>query len=142
MSVRELMFDADGIGASAKFKTSENTSLFLSGKKFDYSVPFRPVENVDAANLVTVSRLSLINSLIDHRASVSFSIDRGLKNWEIDFTTWEGVLAGSRTNSLTLRFLTPMTDKTDVEFGLGYDDSELYGDVTFFSLYLYFYGAD
>lgn len=142
VSVRELMFDADGIGASAKFRTSENTSLFLSGKKFDYSVPFRPVENVDAANLVTVSRLSLINSLIDHRASVSFSIDRGLKNWEIDFTTWEGVLAGSRTNSLTLRFLTPMTDKTDVEFGLGYDDSELYGDVTFFSLYLYFYGAD
>lgn len=142
VSVRELMFDADGIGASAKFKTSENTSLFLSGKKFDYSVPFRPVENVDAANLVTVSRLSLINTLIDHRASVSFSIDRGLKNWEIDFTTWEGVLAGSRTNSLTLRFLTPMTDKTDVEFGLGYDDSELYGDVTFFSLYLYFYGAD
>ncbi len=35
----------------------------------------------------------------------------------------------------------PMTDKTDIEFSLGYDRSELYGDVTFFSLFLYFYGG-
>jgi len=32
--------------------------------------------------------------------------------------------------------------ESDIEFGLGQDDSELYGDVAFFSLYLYFYGAD
>jgi hypothetical protein len=114
----------------------------LAGKKYDYSVPFRPVENVDAASLVTVSRLSLINTLVDHRASVSLGIDQGLKRWEIDVATWEDVIAGSRTNSVTLRYLMPMADKSDIEFSLGYDDSDLYGDVTFFSLYLYFYGAD
>ena len=105
-------------------------------------MPFRPVENADAARLLSVSRLSLINTIIDHRASVSLGIDQGPRYWEIDFTTWEGVIDRSRTNSTTLRFLTPMTDKTDIEFGLGYDDSELYGDVAFFSLYLYFYGAN
>jgi hypothetical protein len=42
---------------------------------------------------------------------------------------------------VTLRLLTPLSEKTDIEFGLGYDDSDLYGDVTFFSVYLYFYGA-
>ena len=36
----------------------------------------------------------------------------------------------------------PDTTLTDIEFGLGYDDSELYGDVVFFSLYAYFYGAN
>lgn len=142
LTSRELQFDADGIGFAARFKTSDNTSLRLSGKKYDYSVPFRPVDNADAANLLSVSRLSLINSLIDHRANVSLGIDHGLKNWEIEFATWEDEIVGSRTNSFTLRFLTPMTDRTDIEFGLGYDDSELYGDVTFLSLYLYFYGAD
>ena len=142
LATREIQFDANGIGASARFQTSENTSLRFRGIKYDYSVPFRPVENVDAARLLSVSRLSLINSLVDHRASISLGIDQGQKHWEIDVTTWEGVIDRARTNSFTLRFLTPLSDRTDIEFGLGYDDSELYGDVTFFSLYLYFYGGN
>jgi len=141
-SAREIMFDADGLGASARFQMSESTSLRLAGIKYDYSVPFRPVENTDAADLLTVSRLSLINTLVDHRASLTLGIDQGLKRWEFDIATWEGVINGSRTNSATLRFLTPMGARTDIEFGLGYDESELYGDVMFFSLYLYFYGGN
>jgi hypothetical protein len=141
-SAREIMFDADGLGASARFQMSESTSLRLAGIKYDYSVPFRPVENTDAADLLTVSRLSLINTLVDHRASLTLGIDHGLKRWEFDIATWEGVINGSRTNSATLRFLTPMGARTDIEFGLGYDESELYGDVMFFSLYLYFYGGN
>ena len=141
LSSREIAFDADGLGMSLRFDTSENTSLRLRGIKYDYSVPFRPVENVDAARLLSVTRLSLINSLVDHRAGISFSIDQGLKNWEFDFSTWEGVIDRSRTRSYTVRYLAPMSNRTDIEFGLGYDDSELYGDITFFSLYLYFYGG-
>jgi hypothetical protein len=112
----------------------------LRGIKYEYSVPFRPVENIDAARLISVTRLSLVNSLVDHRAGVSLSIDQGLSNWDIDLSTWENVLDRSRTRSLTVRYLFPMTDQTDLELGVGYDDSELYGDVTFFSLYLFFYG--
>lgn len=137
---RRVMFDADGIGLSARIKTSENTSIRVRGMKYDYSVPFRPVENTDAAQLISVTRLSLINSLVDHRASLSLSIDHGLKNWDIDLSTWESIIARSRTNSLTVRYMMPMTDRTDIELGLGYDDSELYGDVTFFSVFLFFYG--
>jgi hypothetical protein len=137
---RLVMFDADGLGLAMRFKTSETTSIRLRGMKYDYSVPFRPVDNVDAARLVSVTRLSLINSLVDHRASLSLSIDQGLKNWDIDVSTWEGAIDRSRTNSLTVRYLMPMTDRTDIELGVGYDDSELYGDVTFLSVYLFFYG--
>lgn len=137
---RRVMFDADGFGASARIKTSQNTSLRLRGIKYDYSIPFRPVENVDAVRLISVTRLSLINTLVDHRASVSLSIDQGLKNWDIELSTWESILDKSRTRSLTVRYLMPMTDRTDIELGVGYDDSELYGDVTFFSLFLFFYG--
>ena len=140
LATRRVMFDADGFGLSARIKTSENTSIRLRGMKYDYSVPFRPVENIDAARLISVTRLSLINSLVDHRASLSLSIDQGLKNWEIDISTWESIIDRSRTRSLTLSYLLPMTDRTDIELGIGYDDSELYGDVTFFSLYLFFYG--
>lgn len=140
LASRRVMFDADGFGASARFNTSENSSLRLRGVKYDYSVPFRPVENVDAVRLISVTRLSLINTLVDHRASVSLSIDQGLKNWDIELSTWESILDKSRTRSLTVRYLTPMTNRTDIELGVGYDDSELYGDVMFFSLFLFFYG--
>jgi hypothetical protein len=139
---REFMFDADGIGVTARFQPSENTSLRIRGIKYDYSVPFRAIDSVDAARLLSVSRLSLINSLVDNRASVLLGVDKGDRRWEIDFSSWEGAIMRSRTNSITLRYLMPLTDKTDIEFGLGYDDSELYGGVTFLSLYLYFYGGN
>ena len=58
-----------------------------------------------------------------------------------DYATWKGALDQSRTRSYTIRYLRPVSMKTDVEIGIGYDDSDLYGDVTFFSLYLYFYGS-
>ncbi|MCH8248110.1 MAG: hypothetical protein IH913_00745 [Proteobacteria bacterium] len=46
----------------------------------------------------------------------------------------------AKTDSTTLRFLTPMGKKSDIEFGLGVDDSDTYGSVTLFSLFVYFYG--
>jgi hypothetical protein len=138
---RQLYFDADGFGVQARFETSETTNLRLRGIKYDYSVPFRPVENVDAARLLSVTRLSLINSLVDHRASLTLGIEAGDSVWEIDLMTWEGAISGSRTKSLTVRYLFPPSRRTDIELGLGYDDSELYGDVTFFSFYLFFFGG-
>jgi len=139
---RQIMFDADGLGATLRFDLGESTDLRLSAMKFDYSVPFRPIQDRDVVDLVSVSRLSLINSLDDHRASITLGLDRGLKRWEFDVATSEGAVAGARTNSYTLRYLMPMGDKSDIEIGLGYDDSEAYGEVTFLSLYLFFYGAD
>jgi hypothetical protein len=109
--------------------------------QYDYSVDFVPDENRDALRLVTVSRLGLINNLIDSRASVGFGLDVGPRRWELDLSTWEGALDQSRTRSVTLRLLTPISHQSDIEFGLGYDDSDLYGDVTFLSVYLYFYGT-
>ena len=140
-SVREFMFDADGIGLRARFELSDNVSMSLSGKSYDYSVDFVPAENTDVISLFSVTRLSLINSLISDRAALQLSVDQGLKRWEIDLATWEGEVDNSRTNSLTLRYLVPMSGKADIEFALGYDDSDLYGDITFFSVFIYFYGG-
>jgi hypothetical protein len=138
---REFAFDADGIGARVRYKFTDAFSMSVSGIKYDYSVDFRPDENRDAVSLITVSRLSLINNLIDNRASLDFALNAGLQRWELDFSTWKSVLDQSRTKSVTVSYLRPLSNKTDIEFGLGYDDSDLYGDVTFVSIYLYFYGS-
>ena len=36
---------------------------------------------------------------------------------------------------------TPVGERTDLELGIGYDDSELYGSLAFFSVFLFFYGG-
>ncbi len=138
---REFAFDADGLGLRVSFRVSENVSLGLAGMKYDYSINFRSDENRDAARLISVSRLSQINDLIDNRASISLGINRGLKSWGLDFSTWKGAIDQSRTRSVTIHYLMPFSDKTDIEFSLGYDASDVYGNVTFFSLFLYFYGG-
>lgn len=138
---REFAFDADGFGGRLRYKFTDRFSMSASAMQYDYNVNFRPGDNLDAVRLVTVSRLSLISSLIDSRASVDLNFDVGSGNWELDYTTWKGALDQSRTHSVTVLYLRPLTNRTDIEFGLGYDDSDLYGDVTFFSLYLYFYGS-
>ena len=136
-SVREFMFDADGIGLRARIDVSDNVRLSLAGKSYDYSVDFLPDENRDVARLFTVSRLSLINSLISSRASLALTIDRGLKSWELNFATWEGEIDRSRTNSFTVRYLTPIGNKTDIGtslsslFSFGVKSSRLSSEYTY-----------
>lgn len=139
---RTFMFDADGIGVTARIQVSESLSMSFAGRKYDYSVDFAPLENRDVINLISVSRLSLVNSLIDSRAGVVIALDQGLRRIELDISSSKGAVDYARTNSMTVRYLTPLGGKTDIEFSLGYDDSDTYGDVTFFSVFVYFYGGN
>ena len=134
-------FDALGLGGNVRLDIAKNASLFLSGIAYDYSIDLELDQNRPIAQLLSVSRLSLINSLIDYRAAVALGIDQKLSRWTFDVATWRGAVDQSRTYSTSLRFLTPVSDRLDIELGLGYDDSELYGEVTVFSIFLYFYGV-
>ena len=137
---REVEFHANGLGMSGKFRLGSTADLSFSGIDYDYNVNLRIDENRPILDYLSVSRLSLINSLIDYRARIGFGIDAGERRWSLDFATWKGEVDGRKTNSVTLRFITPLGDRSDIDFGLGVDDSEDYGSVTVFSFYLYFYG--
>jgi hypothetical protein len=139
---RTVEFDANGVGLTTRVELSDKASLSLSGMAYDYSVDFSLDRNRVILELLSFSRLGLINSLVDHRAFAALGIDAGDQRWQFELGTWEGEIDGSATTSATVRLLTPLGDETDIEFGLGYDDSELYGGVTFFSVFLYFYGGD
>jgi hypothetical protein len=138
---RTATFDANGVGISAGFDLSENVDLKFTGMKYDYSVDFSSQENRNVINILAISRLGLISSIIDHRARVSLGINHGSRRWEFDLSTWEGAIDGSRSRSASVSFLTPMSLRTDIELSVGIDDSELYGDVTFVSVFFYFYGG-
>lgn len=138
---RTATFDAQGIGLSGYFALSDRVGLNYYGIDFEYSVDLRTDRNQAILELLSFSRLSLINSLIDYSAGASLGVDAGQQRWMFEIGTWKGEVDGSVTNSATIRLLTPMGNKSDVEIGLGVDNSELYGTVTFLSVYLYFYGG-
>ena len=137
---QDFKFSADGLGLSARFELSESVDLSLSGINYSYDVDLRLDANRPILDYLSVSRLSLINSLIDYRARVGLGVDAGDQRWSLDVATWKGEVDGRKTNSVTLRFLTPLGKKGDVEFGLGVDKSRDFETVTLFSVFFYFYG--
>lgn len=138
---RRVRFDASGIGLSSRFELTDNVSLSLSGMDYDYSVNLSLDSNRDILELLSFSRLSLINSLVDYRVQATLGLEAGERRWQFDVGSWRGEADGGITRSMTVRLLTPLSGRSDIEFGLGADDSELYGTVTFFSVFVYFYGG-
>jgi hypothetical protein len=137
---RTVEFDAHGIGLTTRLELTESARLGFAGMAYDYSVDLRLDDNRAILDLLSFSRLSLINSLVDHSAFLTLGIDAGEQSWQLEAGTWQGAVDGGTTRSATLRFLTPIGRTSDVELGIGLDDSDLYGSVTFFSVFLYFYG--
>lgn len=138
---RVFRFDADGIGLTARVDFTEKLSLGLHAKDYDYGANLRLDRNRGLLDLLAFSRLSLINSLVDYRVGASLGVDTGKRYWRFEAATWKGETDGGTTRSATLRLTTPMSDRGDIEFGLGVDNSDLYGSVTFLSVFLYFYGG-
>ena len=140
-SSREVGFDAHGIGLTGRVGVGSRVHVYASGIAYDYSVDLSRAGQRDIADFLTASRLSLINSLVDYRAGIGLGIDLGLHHLTVDAARWKGAVAGSITDSYSLRWMAPLGVASDIEFGVGYDDSETYGEVLIFSLFLFFYGG-
>ena len=138
---RQVNFDANGFGLGARVDLSDRVDVRFKGMSYDYSVNLRLDPNRDIVNLISVTRLSLLNTLVDYRASLSLGIDFGLRRLEFEAAQWEGAVEGSTTNSYSVRMLLPIGRRNDIEFELGFDESENYGEVTVFSVLLYFYSG-
>lgn len=134
-------FDAEGVGVTTRLELTDSVSIGLSGMDYDYDVNLRLDSSRGLLELLSFSRLSLINSLVDYRAYATLTVKTGKSGWQFDLGTWQGEVDGGTTRSATIRYLNPLGDSSDIEFSLGLDDSELYGTVTFFSVFLYFYGG-
>lgn len=137
---QDFEFHADGAGLAARFELSPNVDLSFSGMSYDYDVNLKLAANRPIVDFLSVSRLSLLNSLTDYQARVSLGVDAGNNRWTFDFSKSKGEVDGRETDSATIRFLTPMGEASDIEFGLGVDRADNFGTVTLFSVFLYFYG--
>ncbi len=137
----ERSFSANGLGLSARLNLSDDVSVRASGMSYEYDVNLDVGETDRVVDLLTVSRLSLLSSLTDWRASVGLDIEFGLSRLSFDVSRWQGAIDEGDNYGATIGYLAPVSPRTDVEFRIGYDDSDLFGDVTILSVFVYFYGG-
>jgi hypothetical protein len=138
---RTVSFDATGVGATLRFDLGNDMDISVSGMDYDYSANLRLDRNRPLADLLSFSRLSLITSLVDYRVNATLGVAAGDRRWHLKVGTWKGEADRSDTRSATMSLLTPLGEKTDIEFALGLDVSELYGTVSFLSVFVYCYGG-
>ena len=138
---REAEFHADGWGMTNRVNVSERTTIRLSGMVYNYSRDIRIQPDIDALRFLSASRLSLINSLLDYRITAGVEYEFGLRSVDLSIGGWKTAVDQSRVASYAIGFLTPMSDRTDIEFRLSFDDSESFGNTTALTVYLYYFGG-
>lgn len=134
-------FTAAGRGLSARLNVSDTVTVYASGMEYDYSVPLQVQESDRIRRLILISRLSVLSSLVDWRVSGGIDIEVGEKVLGLDLSRWEGAVTGSSNDSVTLRFLTPVSKRVDMELSLGIDESEIFGDASIAGIRFYYYGG-
>nr|MDJ0911513.1 hypothetical protein [Woeseiaceae bacterium] len=66
----ERSFSANGLGLSTRLNLNDDISVRASGMSYEYDIDLDVGETDRVVDLLSVSRLSLLSSLIDWRASV------------------------------------------------------------------------
>ena len=138
---RKAEFHADGWGLTSRIQFSDRITVRLSGMHYGYSRDIRIQPEIDVMRFLSASRLSLINSLIDYRINAGMEFRFGLRSIDVSAGSWKTAVDQSKVDSYTIGFLTPMSDRTDIEFRLSFDDSESFGNTTALTVYLYYFGG-
>lgn len=138
---RTTEFSANGLGLRIKLGLSKNMSVTFDGMSYDYSRNIRIEQDIDVLAFLSSSRLSMINSLIDHRVAAGLVYDFGLKTIDVEVGRWQTAVDGGTVDSYSLGFMTPISYRFDVEFRLSFDNSDTFGRTTAFSVNLVYFGG-
>jgi hypothetical protein len=136
-----VKFNADGWGLNTRLALGDRVNFFLGGMVYDYSRNLRIQPDIDVLAFISRSRLSTINNLIDDRINGGLEFKFGLQSLDVTVGQWQTAVDGSRIDSFSLGFLTPISDRFDAEFRFSFDDSESFGETRALSVYFYYFGG-
>ena len=139
---RTAEFSANGLGLTSRFSLADNVNLHLGGIAYEYSRDIRLQPDIDVLRFLSFSRLSMINSLIDHRVTAGIEFRKGLRSIDVTAGRWQTAVDGGTVQSISIGYLAPVSDRTDGEIRFSYDDSENFGDTLAISVYLYYFGGN
>lgn len=137
---RVVEFQGEGYGLSTRFNVSDKVSMSLGGMTYDYSRNINLQPNIDILRRFSTSRLSLMNSLLDYRATLSIDRNFGERNASFVIEQWQTAIDQGVVNSFGIGLLTPMGDFNDLELRFSYDQSDDFGSTVTLSAFFYFFG--
>lgn len=138
---RQVEFEADGYGLKFRAAATDRIGFYVRGMTYDYSVDLRRLQNISDLRFLSASRLSLANGLLDHRVDGGIDVRFGIRTLSLELGSRQTAVDGSRVDSLSVGFVFPANDSSDIELRIGYDDSANFGGTTVFSFFWYFYGS-
>lgn len=138
---RTAEFSTDGWGIRTRVALGDRLNFTLGGMKYDYSRNLRLQPDIDALAYLSSSRLSMINSLIDHRFNGGLEFEFGLRSIDLTAGSWQLAVDGSTVDSYSIGFLTPISNRVDMEMRVAFDDSETFGSTTAVSVHLFYFGG-
>lgn len=140
-TTRTVEFHADGFGLSSRVAAGDTVSFYAGGMSYRYSRDLSLQPNVDVLRILSTSRLSLMNSLIDYRYNFGVGFDLGLQRIDFRLESWQTAVDQGRVDSVSIGFLTPVADRSDMEFSFAFDESENFGSAVSLAVYVYFFGG-
>lgn len=138
---RTVEFSANGLGLTARLQAGDGVSLLAGGMTYDYSRDISLEPRIDILRFFTLSRLSLMSTLLDYRVSAGVDFAIGERRIDVQAARWRTAVDQGRIDSIGAGLLTPFGSRADLELRLSYDDSENFGRATVFSVFLYYYGG-
>ena len=132
---------SEDVGNTVAFLCSPEAS-FITGVilPVDGGLSIQLQENIDVLRVLSVSRLSLINSLVDYRLSGGISVRFGARALDFNVSSWRTELDQGQVNSYGIGLIMPVADFSDLELRFAYDDSENFGSTYVFSVFFYTFG--
>ena len=137
---RTTEFDADGVGISASFDLTDSVRIRASGMHYDYSRKLSLQPRVDRLRVFSLSRLGVVNSLLDEHFSGAIEYRSGSRVFDISVASWRTAVFADRVESIGIGLLTPLGSLSDIEFRVSADESDVAGRATLFSVFVYSYG--
>jgi hypothetical protein len=138
---RQVEFEADGYGLNFRANAGERVDIFIRGMRYDYSVDLPRLQNISDLNFLASSRLSLANSLLDHRLDAGIEVNFGLNLLSLEVGRRQTAIDSRRVDSYSIGFLFPASDASDIELRVGHDHSDEFGGTSVLSLFWFFYGT-
>lgn len=137
--VREFDMSSTGIGAALRL-SNERWFGGLNAVRFDYSRDPRLFRSRAAYRALSLSALTLANSFVDYGAKASLGKQFDLKSLEVEIGLARSAVDDAKIRTLTIYFVTPLSERVDIEFSTGINDSNGFDSTYFGGVSLTWFG--
>lgn len=133
--------DGDGIGASVRYSTKQNTSFSVRARQFDYSRDISRLDSLDLIRRISPTTLTLAGALRDAQYSAMIEWEEGSYRFGLEVSRDRLAVGELDVNSVTGTLLAPLGRRMDVEVNLGFSNADGADGGAYGGVFLFFYGG-